>query len=305
MDIRKINLNLLLHLSTLLTERSVSKAAEKSCISQTAMSHILRQLRDLFDDPLFIRRPQGLQPTQKALKLEPKINEFLNTSNSIFQEDIFEPQSEKFLFKTALAGHGEYMILPRLCAYLAKNAPNFSLHVSSVSEYFSLEHLLANELDFVIAPGFIETGPTINKELLLEEEAACIMNKAHPLANRELTQDMYLESEQIDIKVSYLEGDNILYKALHQYRHRNIKITVSNIISAMEIVKYIDLIATVPMKLAVFLQDRYQFIIKPFPFPNKEFSIYFFYHMRLTNYKPLQWMIEIIKSLLQKPNCFT
>ncbi|TIE07721.1 LysR family transcriptional regulator, partial [Legionella pneumophila] len=52
MDLRKINLNLLLHLDTLLNELSVSKAAEKSFMSQTAMSHILKQLRDIFDDPL-------------------------------------------------------------------------------------------------------------------------------------------------------------------------------------------------------------------------------------------------------------
>lgn len=63
MDLRKINLNLLLHLDTLLNELSVSKAAEKSFMSQTAMSHILKQLRDIFDDPLFIRKPHGLQPT--------------------------------------------------------------------------------------------------------------------------------------------------------------------------------------------------------------------------------------------------
>lgn len=299
MDIRKINLNLLLHLDTLLTERSVSRAAEKSFISQTAMSHILKQLRELFDDPLFIRKPHGLQPTQKALDLEPKIKAFLSSSKAIFQEKVFDPQSEKHLFKAVLAGHGEYMILPRLCAYLVKNAPNIFLQTLSLSEYLSLDHLLANELDFAIAPGFIETGPAINKELLMQEEAACIMRKAHPLANQELTQEIYLETEQVDIRTSYLGSENILYRSLHQYRQRNIKITVPNIINAMEVVHNTDLIATVPGKLVVFLQDRYDFVIKPIPFPRTEFRIYFYHHIRLNNYQPLQWMIDVIKLLMQ------
>ncbi|WP_241480537.1 helix-turn-helix domain-containing protein [Legionella norrlandica] len=112
MDIRRINLNLLVHFDTLLNERSVSKAAEKSYMSQTAMSHILKQLRDIFQDPLFIRKPHGLQPTQKALNLAPKIKEFISRSNDIFEEQVFDPSHEELVFNAVSVGIGEYFILP-------------------------------------------------------------------------------------------------------------------------------------------------------------------------------------------------
>ncbi|CDZ76997.1 Nodulation protein D 2 [Legionella massiliensis] len=299
MDLRKINLNLLLHFDTLLAERSVSKAAEKTFMTQTAMSHILKQLRELFNDSLFIRHPQGLQPTQRALELAPRIQEFLNCSNAVFREKTFDPQKEVLSFRAALAGHGEHLVLPRLCAYLVKNAPNCSLNTSPLSEYLSLDHLLATEIDFAIAPGFIDVGEQINAECLLEEEAACIMRKSHPLAKQELTQEKYLQAEQVDIRVSYLSNENILYKSLDDYRHRNIKVTVPDVINALEVVFETDLIATVPLKLAVFLKERYQFEVKSFPFPVTKFRINFYYHARLNNYKPLLWLIDVIKN-----NCF-
>lgn len=298
MDIRRINLNLLLHLDTLLMERSVSRAAEKSYISQTAMSHILKQLRELFDDPLFIRKPHGLQPTQTALDLAPKIKAFLNASNEIFQEKEFTPHNEVLFFKVALAGHGEYIILPKLCAYLAQNAPKYSLQSLSLNEYLNLESLLATEVDFAIAPGFIEVGHNINHELLLEEEAICIMRKSHPLVHQDLTPQAYLETEQVDIKLSYMANENILYRAISEYQKRNIKVTVPNVINALEIVNCTDLIATVPKKLVLSLKDRYRFEFKPFPFSRSSFNINLYYHSRLVNYKPLQWIIDVIKGIV-------
>ncbi|MCW8443710.1 helix-turn-helix domain-containing protein [Fluoribacter gormanii] len=58
------------HLELLLRECSVSKAANQAHLSQTAMSAILKQLRESFDDPLFIRESHGLKPTPKALSLD-------------------------------------------------------------------------------------------------------------------------------------------------------------------------------------------------------------------------------------------
>ncbi|AMQ28413.1 LysR family transcriptional regulator [Legionella pneumophila serogroup 1] len=296
MDLRKINLNLLLHLDTLLNELSVSKAAEKSFMSQTAMSHILKQLRDIFDDPLFIRKPHGLQPTQKVLDLAPKIKKFLNYSNDIFEEDTFNPGNDNLFLKAASVGTGEYFILPRLCAHLAKNAPKFVLKISSLSEYLSLEYLLMSELDFAIGPGFVETGNNIIRELLFEEEAVCVMHKSHPLANQELTQDMYLQAEHIDIQFSYMGNENVLYKALQGYHQRNIKVIVPNIISALEVVYHTNFITTVPRTLAVTFKDRYQIELHPFPFPKKTFLVNFYYHKRLSNHKPLQWVLDVIKK---------
>ncbi len=68
-DIRAVNLNLLAAFDALLEERSVTRAAGKMGVKQSAMSNSLAQLRLLFEDPLFRRTPRGIEPTPRALEL--------------------------------------------------------------------------------------------------------------------------------------------------------------------------------------------------------------------------------------------
>ena len=88
----KIDLNLIVALSVLLKERSVSKAADILFITQPAMSKTLNRLRVLFDDPLFHRTPTGIVPSETALALEKKIPKVLNTINSLFHKKVFSPE---------------------------------------------------------------------------------------------------------------------------------------------------------------------------------------------------------------------
>ena len=68
-NLKSFDLNLLLALKALLEEKNVSRAAEKLCLSQPAMSHILRRLRDQLDDPILVKSASGLVPTERALAL--------------------------------------------------------------------------------------------------------------------------------------------------------------------------------------------------------------------------------------------
>ncbi|KTC92322.1 LysR family transcriptional regulator [Legionella cincinnatiensis] len=296
MDIRRINLNLLIHFDTLMTELSVSKAAEKTFLTQTAMSYILKELRELFDDPLFIRKAHGLQPTQKALDLAPKIKTFLDSSKNIFQETTFDPFTEELSFKAILSVHGEFLILSKLCAYLSLNAPNFTLKTISLSEYVNLEHLLATEIDFAVGPAFLETGNNANAELLFFDEVVCVMGSSNPLVHQEITTEDFFNADHVEIQFSYLRKDNMLFKILAGFGKRKTKIIVPNLINVCEVISQTNCIAMMPRSLAVSLKNKYQFEIKPFPFPIKEYRIMIHYHKRLENDKRLRWIIDAIKN---------
>ncbi|CDZ76579.1 Nodulation protein D 2 [Legionella massiliensis] len=293
MDLNRVNLNLLIHFDTLLTECSVSKAASKAHLSQTAMSAILKQLRDIFEDPLFIRESHGLKPTPKALALMPKIKTFLTHANEIFSNEEFDPSTEVATFNLILGSHGELLILSKLSAYLAQYAPNFSLKTAWVAESLDLDKLLATKVDLTIGADFLPHGNSIRKEFLLEEEMACAMRSSHPLADQELTQDLFMVSEHVNIQ--FIEQALVKQWVDFGFK-RNIKITVSNLISALEVIRDTDYLAIVPRYLAEFLNDKQQFEIKLLPFPKKTFTINAFYHKRFDNYQPLQWLIKVIKE---------
>jgi DNA-binding transcriptional LysR family regulator len=87
----RVDLNLLIALSTLLNKRSVSKAAQALFITQPAMSKTLNRLRKLFDDPLFYPSSSGLVASEKALELEKKLPNILIQVNNLLLPSAFEP----------------------------------------------------------------------------------------------------------------------------------------------------------------------------------------------------------------------
>lgn len=293
MDLKRVNLNLLVYLDILLNELSVSKAADKSCLSQAAMSGILKQLRIIFEDPLFIREAHGLRPTPKALTLHPGIKTFLTNVEDLLTKDEFDPSTETALFNIVLGSHAELLILSKLSAYLEQNAPFITLKTVWVSENTNLDESLAATVDLAIGADFLPHGHVIIKEFLLEEEMACAMSKSNPLANKELTQELFLSAEHVEIqfieKAFNKQGSDLNFK-------RNVKITVSNLISALEVIRDTNYLAIVPKNLTIFLDEKRNFEIKLLPFPHKCFTINMFYHKRYDNYKPLQWLMKIIKE---------
>lgn len=81
--LHRIDLNLLVIFQILLQERSVTLAAKWLSISPSAVSKALAKLRIWFDDPLFIRSPQGLIPTPLSLSIEDSLSDFINISHHI------------------------------------------------------------------------------------------------------------------------------------------------------------------------------------------------------------------------------
>src|SRR5436190_5525655 len=90
-DLRRADLNLLVVFQILLAERHVGRAAKRLALTQSAASHALGRLRDLFEDPLFVRHPKGIEPTAHALALGPAIADILNRAKSILASPVFNP----------------------------------------------------------------------------------------------------------------------------------------------------------------------------------------------------------------------
>ena len=95
MDIRKVDLNLLVVLDTLLRVQSVSRAAEALDLSQPAVSFALARLRKMFDDPLFVRASRSMQPTPRVLQLARPLQSVLDSiKNDMLQPPRFDPRCE-------------------------------------------------------------------------------------------------------------------------------------------------------------------------------------------------------------------
>ena len=111
------DLNQLRVLDAMLSERNVSRAAARLGVSQSAVSHALAKLRRQFEDPLFVRSPQGMTPTQRAERMTPFLRTALGAAERLLDDpDHFDPLTTRRGFRISAADHSEvpqYNALPR------------------------------------------------------------------------------------------------------------------------------------------------------------------------------------------------
>ena len=128
MDIRSLDLNLLVVFDAMLEHQNVTKAGDSIKLSQPAMSAAVSRLRELFDDPLFVRTRQGMAPTPKAQALSPSVRKVVQTiRGDILQPKEFNPLLSDRTFTLVTPDIAEVNFLPRLISELAKKSPHINL----------------------------------------------------------------------------------------------------------------------------------------------------------------------------------
>ncbi len=183
MDIRelgRLDLNLLVALEALLEERSVSLAAERLYISQSAMSKTLGRLRDVFDDPLFIRQSSSMVPTPRAQQLAVQLPEVLRQVQSMMQPLEFDPLTYQGEFNLMVQGHLGMWLLPILLERLHRTGPHIRLRTLAICED-PIEQLGKGTLDFVLHAEYQSYPPKHKLMTLGFAQPVLLVRKGHPL----------------------------------------------------------------------------------------------------------------------------
>jgi DNA-binding transcriptional LysR family regulator len=159
-NLRSIDLNLLVFFDALMAERHVTRAANKVSISQSAMSNALSRLRHVFKDDLFIRTSKGMEPTLRALELGQSIGQILQQTSRLMSSDIhFDPLISNRSYSIRMSDLIGALVLPVLVTNLSSSAPNISLDVLHISPEKTVELLESDQLD--IALEYITKNPRV------------------------------------------------------------------------------------------------------------------------------------------------
>ncbi|WLB59114.1 LysR family transcriptional regulator [Bradyrhizobium japonicum] len=177
-NLSHLDLNLLVHLDALLRERSVTRAAGRVGIGQSAMSHNLARLRDLFGDELLTRGPDGLRLTPRAVMLVEPVRTTLSQIQTIVsRDDAFDPATAERTFRFGLPDSMEILVLPALLARLREVAPGVHLRLYNIDSSRLLDDLDADELDLAIGYDVFLQGQIHHKRrLLFNESYLCMFN---------------------------------------------------------------------------------------------------------------------------------
>ena len=180
-NLARLDLNLLVAFDALLTERSVTRAAERVGLRQSAMSHALARLRVLFGDELLTRAPDGMRPTPRAAALAAPVRAALaQIQDLVARPAAFDPATAEQVFKIGVPDSVEVLLFPSLLDYICRHAPGIRLRLHSIIDPAQvLDDLDAGRFDIAFGLGAFPSGRTHHKQRqLLTERYLCMFNAA-------------------------------------------------------------------------------------------------------------------------------
>lgn len=245
-DLFNLNVSDLVILDLLLDQPNLSAVARQLGQTQSSISHTLRRLRDMFQDPLLVRMGTSLRPTPFAEQMQPRLRHALEALGNL--STVAEPSAIKRRFSIGGTDYAEQVVLPRLLPHLSSVAPQLSLDFVFVGDRIETE-LQAGNLDMAIL-GYHRTVGGLLARILLEDRYVCVTAKAHPWDGRAPSLDEYLSARHCEVRPRGYLGHRIDEHIPDKAGTRAIALTFASFLSALHTVASTDLVAVIPGSLA-------------------------------------------------------
>ena len=248
-NITSVDLNLLLVLHTVLETQSATAAARKLHVTQSAISNALARLREVLQDPLFVRHSRGLAPTPRAIALRPQLTALVKAAGAVLEPPAaFEPKTSTREFVIAGADYWSAIVLPSLFELLRERAPNTTLRLLSL-ESLTQGGGLANDIDLHLGmPPSIPTG--CKWAPLFEDEFVCLVRRTPRVKTSRMSLKEYLAAAHLRVRVLDTPSDPIDRLLAARGLERNIVLTVQHFSAAPLIVARSGCVATLSRRLA-------------------------------------------------------
>ncbi|RYZ02711.1 MAG: LysR family transcriptional regulator [Myxococcales bacterium] len=245
LDLAGVDLNLLVVFEAVQRERHVGRAAKSLHLSPSAISHGLARLRRLLHDPLFLKQPKGVVPTQRAIELTGPIEDVLQRVRGVLANaEGFDAGRSTRRFTLGAPDAVFTSLLPPLVAALAEQGPHIDLNVQNILPQQALAALDARHADLVIEP-LDEFPPRFHATRLYEEEFAIAMRVGHPLRSR-LTLARYCACSHVLVSEAGDPHGNVDMALEKLGLRRRVAATVPHFLLALALVAETDLVAAVP-----------------------------------------------------------
>ncbi|WP_375157200.1 LysR family transcriptional regulator [Bradyrhizobium sp. RDT46] len=276
-QLARVDVSLLVVFSTVLEERQVLRAADRLNLTPSAVSHGLRRLRRIFHDPLFLKTPNGVKPTERALALAGPVAELLSRLDAIVSSAApFDARTARRSFAIGAPDALAAVFLGSLLEILAREAPGIDIRLlqlmpqrqgKSSSEVWqdTLSELDLHRLDLAVLP----TGPLPSRyaeRLLFEEDFVVAMRKGHRMA-RKVTLAAYLAAPHMLVSAIGDALGIVDVRLAERGRSRRVALTVPNFMMALAQLAESDFIATLPRHLVERHAARFDLVMRPVPFP--------------------------------------
>lgn len=282
-DLSRTDLNLLVLYEVVLDERHVGRAADRLNLSPSAVSHGLNRLRRLLNDPLFLRTPKGVVPTERALALAEPIAEALAQVRGILSRaEPFDPATSRRRFVLAAPDGVSAVLLPPLLEALRQEAPGVDVGVRQLlpvagetaltrawrGAFADLEDRRA---DVAIIPSG-DAPARFHLWPVLEEDFVIAARRGHPFATAP-SLALYGELDHVMVSATADPSGFVDEILRAEGRSRRVALTVPDSLFALAIVAETDFLCALPRRLVRRHGPRFDIVGIETPFPLSPFRM--------------------------------
>jgi len=295
-DLRKVDLNLLVVFEVLMTERSVSLAADRLHRTQSAVSHSLGRLRQQFGDPLLVKAGGRMQPSPYAENLIERVRPALRGIQNILRPGApFEPASSRRLFHLA-APDMALALFPRLLERARAQAPGISIEWTAPRPSMLLE-VAQGQADLAIAPAGLRRPEGVAFEDIGALEWGCFGRRGHPAFER-WGRQAWSRWPHAVVGVGDRLHSPVGAAAAAAGIKRKIAAHLPNFGAVAPLLAHSDLLATLPAVVMVGALERYGLAVRKVPFAIDSLPHVMLWNARMTNDPEIVWFRDLLRPVI-------
>lgn len=294
------DLNLIRTFVLLFETGSVTQTAERLHVTQPSVSYALNRLRDLFEDRLFIRTRQGMEPTIEARQLYPPLNEaLLQLSDVIENSRDFIPATCTRRFRLAQTDLGEMALLPAILGHLHSQAPQAELAVVPLEIARAAEWLMNGKVNAVICSRPLE-GAGISQHVLLNDRYVCLLNR-HRFGNNKLSMQHFLAGRHVSVASS--AGHSLAEEVMNRTGlYRKVSLEIPHFSALPQILHDSDLMAILPLQIAASFAQEPSLAIHELPFDVPDFEVALYWQAQTSRSPSQRWFINSVIEAVAPPH---
>jgi len=255
-----LDLNLLRVFFAIWDLRSLTAAGDRLGLTQPAISHALRRLRERFGDPLFVRVANRMLPTDAAVRLHEPLDRAFELLNRTLQSGVvFDPRTTERTFRVAMSDIAEVYILPQLITELSRISPFLRIHIVPLSPESVVSSMRSGEIDLAIGAITVSDKDLISIDTFTDRYI-CLVRANHPIAKSRVTRSNFSK-----LRFFFARTTSQIHQLAEQWladENARPRITVrGHFTTAPEIVRHSDIAAIFPRLLALDLHRAKDLIL--------------------------------------------
>jgi DNA-binding transcriptional LysR family regulator len=298
----QVDLNLFVVLEAIYREGNITRAGHELNLTQPAISHALKRLRDLLRDPLFVRQGPHMVPTPFTRNMIDQVRQALQLLEvNLHESRSFVPENARRSFHLSLWEYTEALLLPVLVERLLNSAPGMMISTSRVKRRDLEAELARGAVDLAVEIP-MTMSDRIRGKALLRESFVVMARNDHPAIKGKLDLDTYLSQRHVQVS-SRRHGPSLVDIELSRRGlRREVFLRIQHNCAASIVVSQTDMLLTLPQRQALLVNLGSQNRVYPFPLSKPHLEAHLYWHESVENDPANRWLRgEIERSLALEP----